>query len=534
MGGGFLQLAAYGEEDLYLTGNPQVTFFVSVYKRYTNFSIENIRQYFTGEVDFGKKVFCSLDKIGDLVNDIFIHIKLPSLIEFNKKINIKIKNSDDDSPKTYHWVNYIGNALIDYVEVEIGGVVIDKHYGLWLQIWSELTIPEEKRQGYYNMVGYSSYDNTNDYFQNQTEYELYIPLNFWFCRDRGLALPIIALQNQEVRINVAFRQASELIIRKNCTLSDIYKSNCYKERHNKDEVLSTKTLINIGGLKLKEANLYVDYIYLSDDERRYFAQTKHEYLIEQVQLNTNTLYSRGKIGVNGKICDIKNGVLDNNSSDISGCGPIIRTHKVEINFKHPVKELIWVFTSQNMIEINEKTNYQGNEWFNFGINTNPNCIDSENSEEYYAFNDNNDINDNLNNYIIDTIDDEECYDLDVYTGKTISKKYGINAQSISPMDDAVLYIEGRERFQKREYQYFKLLQPYQRHTNIPVDWIYIYSFAFEPEKITPTGTCNFSRIDNSHFVFNISKYLINPRLNIFATNYNLLVIKDGYCGLMYK
>ena len=530
MGGGFLQLAAVGEEDLYLTGNPQVTFFVSVYKRYTNFSIENVRQYFNGEADFGKKVYCILDKVGDLVNDVFIHIKLPSLIEFNKEINDR--NTDDvESNITYHWINYVGNALINYVEIEIGGVVIDKHYGLWLQIWSELTLPDEKKQGYYDMVGYSSYNTTDYYFKVQTEYDLYIPLNFWFCKDKGLALPLIAIHNHEVRINVCFRKASELIIRRNCSINNIDNVKQCSSGFNVNK------MVNYSGLKLKEANLYVDYIYLEEHERRYFAKSEHEYLIEQVQLNTNTLYSRGSTTVDNieyKRCDIKNGESYNtDTGDSSYCAPIVQNHKVEINFKHPVKELIWVFSSENIIETNENNEYQGNEWFNFGVNTYPNC-NTNNSVEDFAFNDTNDITNNSNNFIIDNEDDDECIEQDLIEGKTINIKYGVNPNNISPMNDATLYIEGRERFQKREYQYFKLIQPYQRHTNIPLDWIYVYSFAFEPEKITPTGTCNFSKIDNSHFIFNISKYLINPRLNIFATNYNLLIIKNGFCGLMYK
>jgi hypothetical protein len=532
MGGGFLQLAANGEEDIYLTGNPQVTFFVSVYKRYTNFSIENIRQYFIGEVNFGKKVYCILDKIGDLVNDIFIHVKLPSLIEFNQKINDLYKKNNPNSTNvdiTYHWINYIGNALIKYVEIEIGGVVIDKHYGIWLQIWSELTLPDEKKQGYYDMIGFDSYNKTDFYFKNQSEYNLYIPLNFWFCRDRGLALPIIAIQNQEVRINVEFRKVTDLIIRQNCTLNKI--NGCGKSDYN---------VLSYNNLELKEAELYVDFIYLEDDERRYFAQSKHEYLIEQVQLNTETLYSRGKknLNINNKnilleTCNITNSQTPSTTIyDTSGCAPIVQDHKVEINFKHPVKELIWVFTSQNMTEVNEDNGYQGNEWFNFGINTYPNCNPNSN-EELYAFTDNNYLTSNLNNYIEFDASDN-CIDDDLITGKSINSDYGIDPNNISPLNDAILYIEGRERFQKREHQYFKLIQPYQRHTNIPLDWIYVYSFAFEPEKITPTGTCNFSKIDNSHFVFNISKYLINPQINIFATNYNILVIQNGYCGVMYK
>ena len=143
MPGGVLQLAAYGTQNIYLTGNPQITFFVSVYKRHTNFAIESIREYFIGGADFGKKVSCVVDRYGDLMSEVFLEVDLPRLsFEDNEKNNIY--NS---------WTNSIGHALIKYVEIEIGGIVIDKHYGQWLEIWNELTIPEEKRNAYNQMIG---------------------------------------------------------------------------------------------------------------------------------------------------------------------------------------------------------------------------------------------------------------------------------------------------------------------------------------------------------------------------------------------
>lgn len=481
MGGGFLQIAAYGEEDIYLTGNPQITFFVSVYKRYTNFSIENIKKNFIGESDFGKKNYLKIDKTGDLINNIFLYVKLPSLKKYNKKYNTN-----------YRWVNNIGHAIIDYVNIEIGGVEIDRHYGLWLQIWSELTLTDEKKQGYYDMIGYSMVsecceeccNGVNNYYFNKTdEYNLYIPLQFWFCRDKGLSLPIIALQHQEVRINVVYKKIDDVIIDQNCN-----KINYESIKNNE---CSSTSSINKVDLKIVESFLYIDYIYLADNERNFFAKTEHEYLIEQVQLNTNKLYTRGpsnKNDVKKETCNI-NDECDTYSED---CAPVIQNHKIDINFKHPIKELVWVFVNGN--NIIKTDTFQGNQWFNFGINRYPNCSDTNNYNDF-SYSDSKDI---------------------------------------SPLLDATLYIEGKERMEKKEYQYYKLIQPYQRHTNIPDNWIYLYSFAFNPESIQPSGTCNFSRIDNSHMIFNISKYLINPVLNIFATNYNILTIKDGLGGVMYK
>lgn len=498
MPGGAIQLSFYGEEDINLTANPQITFFVSVHKRHTNFAIENIRQYFNGEVDFGKKVQCILDKCGDLMSDTFLQIKLPSLVEFNKNIN--------NTGNEYRWVNYIGNAIIEYIEIEIGETVINKHYGIWLQIWAELTISDEKKNGYYDMIGYSS---DSPYFDVQTEYNLYIPLIFWFSK---VALPLLILQENSVKINVLFRKATDLIIRKNCTLTSTNNTTP-----------SLTSLIANGKLKIIEAHLYVDYIFIGEDERSWFINNEHEYLIEQLQLDTQTLHTRGSGDTR---CNVdRNGTIIR--EDGEKCSNIIQNHRVHVDFSHPVKELIWVFVGENMTEINENTKYQGNEWFNFGINTYTNCINDEIIDET-------DEELNLNSLIINELNEEICNvndnTIDILT---INSEYGINPSDISPMIDATLYFEGYERFETREYQYFKLIQPYQKHTNIPVDWIYSYSFAIEPEKFTPTGTCNFSHIDNCHFIFNLSKYTVNPQINIFATNYNILKFKNGICSVVY-
>ena len=111
-----MQLVAYGAQDIYLTGNPQITFFKVVYRRHTNFSMESIEQTFNGFPDFGKKVTCPISRNGDLVHRIYLQAELPSA-----------------------GTAWAGHKLIKSVEVEIGGQRIDKHYADWLHIWNELT-----------------------------------------------------------------------------------------------------------------------------------------------------------------------------------------------------------------------------------------------------------------------------------------------------------------------------------------------------------------------------------------------------------
>ena len=146
MTGGLMLLAAYGAQDVYLTGNPQITFFVAVYRRYTNFSITPVDQYFTGNMDFGNKIYCDIDRIGDLMSQVFLSIDLPSLVQYNY-------NDEDDNLIEFFWINSVGHAIIKYIDIEIGGNIIDRQYGVWLEIWSELTVQPGKKEGFYDMIG---------------------------------------------------------------------------------------------------------------------------------------------------------------------------------------------------------------------------------------------------------------------------------------------------------------------------------------------------------------------------------------------
>jgi hypothetical protein len=464
MGGGFLQLAAYGAQDLYLTGNPQISYFIMVYKRYTNFAIENCRQYFTGQADFGKKVYCQIERIGDLMSQTFLVVNLPSL---------KPYFTED---KKYYWRNAIGHCLIDTVEIEIGGKIIDRHYGVWLQIWIELSLPAGKYSAYKKLVGFS---DDKCYFDFEDKFKAYIPLQFWFCRNIGLSLPLIALQNHEVRINVLFRNINELLVLKEgdkeCGIVDI----------------------NTNQINIESAYLYVDYIFLEDSERKKFAQRNHEYLIEQLQLDSSDLYSGGR--KNNQFFDFDSNDINlsdnlvectSTNTNTPDCATTLVEHKVELNFNHPVIELIWVIQNTDNLLLNDKNNFNGSQILNFGI--------------------------------------ESC----CKRNDTLLRLMEIERNH--PMLNATFYIEGKERLEERDFKYFNIIQPYQRHRNVPLDWIYNYSFSLDPENTRPSGACNFSRIDSSHFIFNLNSKITNPRLLMFARNYNILKIKAGMAGIAYS
>ena len=297
MGGGLLQLVAYGAQDVYLTGNPQITFFKVVYRRHTNFSLESIQQSINGNFDWGNRVSCQISRNGDLVHKMYVEVELEKLYDGNI---VDILTEDLD-----RYVNFIGHRLLKSVEVEIGGQKIDKQYSHWMYIWNELSLPIGKMDGYQEMIGADS-DMTS--FKDN---KIYIPLEFWFCRNIGLALPLIALQYHEVKINIEIESFD------NCT----YNGTAYVKN----------TTGSVNRKSIKNATIWCDYVFLDTDERKRFAQLSHEYLIEQVQMNENT---------------------------VSGTNE----QSVSLVMNHPVKEIIWT------INDTDKANLE-NQWYNYTDST---------------------------------------------------------------------------------------------------------------------------------------------------------------------
>jgi hypothetical protein len=219
MGGGLMQLVSYGAQDIYISGNPQITFWKILYKRHTNFAVESIEVTFNGQADFNKRVTAVINRNADLMYKTYVQVVLPQ-IDLTGNTVVPVNNSSG-----FRWLNYIGHRLIKQVEVEIGGQRIDRQYGDWMQIWTQLATDAGTIKALDAIVG-----NTHDLVlmkrksgvaldsvcsatetsvscvpragtPNKT---LYIPLQFWFCRNPGVAIPLIALQYHEVRVNVDF------------------------------------------------------------------------------------------------------------------------------------------------------------------------------------------------------------------------------------------------------------------------------------------------------------------------------------------
>jgi len=481
MTGGLLELVAKGSQDIFLTGNPSVTFFRSVYKKHTNFSMESVQQTMVGQQKFGETLYCNISRKGDLLAGIILEIDLP-----------KITGLLTDS--TIKWIDSIGHYIINNISIEIGGQIIDRQYGEWMEIWNELTLNSEHSDGYGHMVGKG--------ITITEEKTLIIPLQFWFCKNIGLALPLIALQYHEIKIFLKLAEFNELwkkevlkfkATRDNNanTISIVAGSNTTdftsidnaNERYTGMKVIweddeeentiditqnptngnltialtgtytSDKTNKNMyiitnipdKNYEIQDIRLYCDYIYLDTAERKYFSQSEHNYLIEQVQFNGDDDYKTG-----------------------------IGSLKVPLEFNHPCKEILWVNQINIAKSFNQKSNYSDS------VNT----LGTDNST--------------------------------------------------NSIKDAILSINGKDRFDVRTADYFRLLVPYQRHTRVPSKFIYVYSFALNPEQNQPSGTCNFSRLDNSELFINLKDGLLSSKVRVYATNYNILRVLSGMGGLAYS
>ena len=557
MGGGLMQLVAYGAQDVYLSGNPQITFFKVVYRRHTNFSVEPVQQTWNGAADFGRTVTCNINRNGDLITNMYVVVKLP--------------NRPDTSTATtpgveWGFVNRLGHALISNVKIEIGGSKIDEHYGDWLNIWYELTHKVGQENGYAKMIG-DVPELTTLTNKAVDQYQLYIPLQFWFNRNNGLALPLIALQYHDVRITLVFRDFNDCI-----------------------NYVGPTAPASSQKVSMSDSYLLIDYVYLDSEERKRFAQASHEYLIEQVQFTGSETF-----------------VNSNN--------------KLRLNFNHPSKYLIWAphsavhnarnqwvsyaptgdwnaarerfakiiacisskfaYTAGNDITL---TRLVGNPItdgviFESELNTSPQLLalaekidarfyDTGNAASGGTAGASGGSGDasvgtsaNYFNNVFITKNELTLEDMSVTVAQLISylpngtmaiagalllnewgysvvnyHNYGMNIDGTkNPCVNAKLQLNGHDRFQERDGSYFNYVQPAQHFTNTPADGINVYSFALKAEDHQPTGSCNFSRIDNATLNVNALTTLpVNSVLNIYVQNYNVLRVMSGMAGTAYS
>jgi len=403
-----MQLVAYGAQDVYLTGNPKVTFFQAVYKRHTNFAMENIEQTVNGTAANSGRVSVTVARNGDLIADMYVELTAKQAFD---------KTEDA----------WVAESAISTVELSIGGQRIDKHYQKWWRLYAELYMDEAKKLNYGKMTS-ATVDNE----------KVYLPLIFFFNRNPGLALPLIALQYHEVRIDF--------------DLSGVYDTN------------------------FDSFKVWGNYVYLDTEERRRFAQKGHEYLIEQVQhTGADSLAAAGS------------------------------TKQIRLSYNHPVKELVWCATeTSNVIgDLNQLWNFTDTE-----VTVSSKLAAVANSNVAIA---------------------PGAAGAPSLIGLT-----QFDEETSGPLSSFKLVLNGQDRFKEQGGKYFNSVQPYVHHSASPMPGVYSYSFALKPEEHQPTGTCNFSRIDNAQVSISTKSGSGKTTLNMFATNYNVLRIQSGMGGLAFS
>ena len=540
MGGALMQLVAYGAQDVFLTGTPEITFWKVSYRRHTNFAMESIEQTFSGQADFGRRVTCTISRNGDLCYRTYLQVTLP-------EINQSMATSGTDGVYA-RWLDFIGEQIVAQVEVEIGGQRIDRQYGDWMHIWNQLTLTSEQQRGYFKMIGNTTQLTyiTDPTFASVSgpcasasgpaqvcaprnalpETTLYIPFLFWFCRNPGLALPLIALQYHEVKINLDLRPLGECL----WAVSSLGKTS------------GISSVNQAYQQSLVAASLYVDYIFLDTDERRKMAQNPHEYLFEQLQFT-------GDESVGSS------------------------SNKIKLNFNHPCKELIWVVQPDSNVDYCSSLDASqllyktlGAQPFNYtdAIDALPNAIHafggpSETSganafitasglfqmagaedvnaategqwasgTSFPAFDPN----------VSGAFKDQASGVSDAGTFVLAETALDMHCWGENPCVTAKLQLNGQDRFSEREGSYFDVVQPFQHHTRAPDTGINVYSFALRPEEHQPSGTCNFSRIDNAVLQLVLSSPTVSgtatAKVRVYAVNYNVLRVMSGMAGVAYS
>lgn len=494
MGGGLIQLVAQGFEDLYLTNEPEITFFKKIYKRHTNFSLELIPQLFNTTPDFGKRVTCNISKNADLLSNIYLYVELPILPR------IYDDNNDLHKINKFAWAKKIGYAIINYIELEIGGQLIDKHYGDWLNIWSELT-ETSCETGINKMIGNikENYSFTN----GKNNYKLYIPLKFWFCRHKGLALPLVALHFCDVKIHIEFNNLEDILLTSPTHYIEVdnnivhfkeneiiyqkignkrievifsnfdyetnrlyylkyneplqsynssvgYQKDNFKIYNNKgffvtpkDNAIESNYNIEYPYVSLNTSYLLINYIFLDNQERERFSKSKHEYLIDFIQYNGEKV--------------------------------VYNSHqKFRLGFTQPSKEIIWTSQIKSL-----KSGF---------------------------------IKDRFN-----------------YTDRI--------ENGVSLIKNSRLLLNGQERTSNRDFYYYNYINPYKYHSSTPNNGVNMYSFSSKPENEQPTGSCNFSKIDDIVLELDIDKSISysNPAtVKVYNNAYNIFRIINGLGSIAFS
>lgn len=497
MPGGLMQLSAYGAQDFYLTGNPQISYFKTVYRRYTNFSMENYRINPQGNLGLTDNDTTNyrfeIKRNGDLISDMYLVFDLPSIYS--------------DNGTQFKWIKNIGFNIINRVTVYIGGSLIDENYGEWFDIWNELTLPQNKKDQFNEMIGnvpelydpssthgYQTYPSSsiNSTIPSIQGRKIRVPLIFWFNRNYSLAIPLVSLQYMPLEINVELRKITDLYtvidineanetygcrIKPLKTVADYNRSYALFNFVNDNSFDLSAGEGNSKTIKNFNINIYLDvnFIFLETEEMKLFAKSEHKYLIQQVRQSS----FQGSIG----------------------------NDTLELLVHHPTSFMVVVAKRSDIENRNDWNNYTN--WIDEDI---PPWSDNFNNEFY-----------------------EEYYD-DTNSSEILNTQNFSFRNSPNILKSLKLKLNGADRFAEQEPEYFNRIIPFKYAKSIPKKGIMMYSFGVNPLDYQPSGSCNFSRF-NSIEVFLETQEVPIPQgnvenmykydINVYTVNYNILRIANG-------
>lgn len=523
MTGGIIQLVAYGVEDLYLVNDPQITFFKVVYRRHTNFSTEELKQSFSHNLDFGRRVTVTLSRDGDLIRQVTLVVQLPNIPQFLDN------DGNVDQITKIAWVRRIGYAIIKDIEVEIGGELIDRQYGDFLNIWHDLTLTANKNIN--KMIG--DVDKLTSFTNGKQGYTLYIPLQFWFNRITGLALPIVSLQYSHININVELNNIQSCYILSPTHIIQLdndfvnYKDFEYLEQ----TVNGVTSLARFIYYDIINKELYI--LRLSNNgfqsvtfdgtiinpRTLLYSGTSTTLINEKYFINGQTSGFQGMPNVNAIESIYNNNNINVNYvlSSLSLADAYLLVEYIYLDDEERVR-----FSRSKLEYLIEQVSYNGEKIIT-GINQSFKVGFTQPCKELIwvtqlSLTKNTRLND-LFNYTNSLIRDND----DNLVGSNII------------LNETILF-NGQQRLTMRDSQYFTYIQQYQNHKNGANNVINTYSFSLYPEQHQPSGTANFSKIDNITLQLNVMPIITfnNPAVvRIYGIFYNILRIAHGISGLVF-
>lgn len=454
--------------DEFIIGNPQITFFKAVYRRHTNFYIYSKLTNLLGDTSnnntSSKTMKCTIDKDG--------HLLYRCWLEANISGGAAATTDSLHQGSYINWTNNTGHAFLEQCTVSIGGQEIDKHSDCWLDVYNELNDVNQSEN-----IGLNKHNSKASYLKSNTQspkdIHLVIPLQFWFNRNPGLALPIISLHKNDINFTFTFRAITSLL--------NHSKYNENDEGRPPTDIAQT------------DIKFFTEIIYLDSDEQRRFIQNRHEYLIETVNEDTRQMSNRVPIN----------------------------------SFSRPTKELIWViyeantresqaltdtYTNrvdalENVLSFGSNLNVCRNDYFNYQVIPGPTGVASQIASVG--------TNDSL------------------YRGG--SNVYGNTNTGLDWFNTCMVSVNGKDRFTTaRKATYFRITQPMQYRHRVPKKHIYCYSFSLNPDEYTPSGNVNFSNVTNSELTFgNRINNSTTTQITVFAVSYNIFRIMSGQGSLIY-